>query len=149
MCAAYAARYTSEGCITRNSMRKKGYYEYRNGIYPRRLWVHIGKDLNELIEAEFDGCDPPDKEYGGVTYDGAVRKSDDTYGILVSFKTTKDMSTKYCCHEASHACDAIEAAIGMEHGGEASAYLIGWIADGINKARLGMGDFVEINDMEK
>ena len=37
-----------------------------------------------------------------------------------------------CCHEASDACEAIEDAIGMEHGGEPSAYLIGWIASCIN-----------------
>lgn len=55
----------------------------------------------------------------------------------------------YCCHEASQACDAIEDAIGMEHGGEPSAYLIGWIASCINKARLGIVDFVELKDKEK
>ena len=26
-------------------MRKQGYYEYDPVIYPRKLWVHIGKDL--------------------------------------------------------------------------------------------------------
>lgn len=53
------------------------------------------------------------------------------------------------CHEASHACDAIEGNIEMKHGGEPSAYLIGWIASCINKARLGIGDFVEIVDKEE
>ena len=130
-------------------MKKRGYYEYKNGIYPRKLWVHIGKDLKELIEAEFDGCEAPDKEYGGVTYDNAVRKSDDSYGILVSFKKPKDMTVGVCAHEASHAYDAIEDAIGMEHGGEASAYLIGWIASCINKARLDIGDYIEIKEKEK
>ena len=125
-------------------MKKRGYYEYENGIYPRRLWVHIGKDLEELIEAEFDGCEAPDKEYGGVTYDNIVKKRDGTYGILVSFQSIKDMAVSNCCHEASHACDAIEDVIGMEHGGEASAYLIGWISACINNARLGIGDFIEI-----
>lgn len=39
--------------------------------------------------------------------------------------------------------------LGMEHGG-CFAYLIGWIAPRINKkARLGIGDFVEIKDKEK
>nr|DAK94604.1 MAG TPA: hypothetical protein [Caudoviricetes sp.] len=36
----------------------------------------------------------------------------------------------------------------MQHGGEPSAYLIVWIASCINKARLGIGDFVEIKDKE-
>lgn len=130
-------------------MKKKGYYEYSNGIYPRKLWVHIGKDLNEVIDSCFEGCDYPDVDYDGATYDAATRKDDDSYGILVSFKYLKDMTMSVCCHEASHACDAIEDAIGMKHGGESSAYLIGWIASCINKARLGIGDFVEIKDKEK
>lgn len=54
------------------------------------------------------------------------------------------MTISVCCHETSHACDAIENGIDMEHGGEPSAYLIGWIASCINKARLGIGDFVEL-----
>lgn len=99
---------------------KKGYYEYENGIYPRKLWVHIGRDLNKLIETCFDGCEAPDADYGGVTYSNAVRKSDSKYGVLVSFPSTKDMTMKNCCHEASHVCDGIEEAIGMEHGDEAS-----------------------------
>lgn len=130
-------------------MKKKGYYEYGNGIYPLKLWVHIGKDLKELIDSGFDGCNAPDIDYGGVTYSDAVRKSDRRRGVLVSFQCQKDMSMDYCCHEASHDCDAIEDAIGMEHGDEPSAYLIGWIASCINKARLGIGDFVELKDKEE
>ena len=130
-------------------MKKKGYYEYSNGIYPRNLWVHIGKDLSEVIDSCFDKCDAPDSDYGGLTYADAVRKSDRKCGVLVSFQCSKDMSMDYCCHEASHACDAIEDAIGMKHGGEPSAYLIGWIASCINKARLGIGDFVELKDKEE
>lgn len=34
----------------------------------------------------------------------------------------------------------------MEHGGEPSAYLIEWVASCINKARLGIGDFVELKE---
>ena len=129
--------------------KKKGYYEYSNGIYPRKLWVHIGRDLNELIDSCFDGCDYSDVDYCGATYDSATRKDNDSYGVLVSFKCLKDMTMNVCCHEASHACDAIENAIGMKHGGESSAYLIGWIASCINKARLGIGDFVELKDKEE
>lgn len=129
-------------------MKKKGYYEYENGIYPQKLWVHIGKDLSKLINVEFDGCDLPNDGYVGLAYDEAIRKSDKWHGVLVSFKSVKDMTMSVCCHEASHACDAIENSIDMEHGGESSAYLIGWIASCINKARLGIGDFIEIKDEE-
>lgn len=43
-------------------MKKKGYYEYENGIYPLKLWVHIGKDLKELIDSCFDKCNAPDSD---------------------------------------------------------------------------------------
>ena len=128
--------------------KKKGYYEYENGIYPLKLWVHIGKDLKELIDSCFDKCNAPDSDYGGVTYSDAVRKSDNRRGVLVSFQCSKDMSMDYCCNEASHACDAIEDAIGMEHGDEPSAYLTGWIASCIHKTRLGIGAFAERTDKE-
>ena len=126
-----------------------GYFEYDPVIYPLKIWVHVGNGLSELIDSCFDGCKAPDEDYYGVTYDDAVRKRDRRRGVLISFQHTKDMLMDYCCHEASHACDAIEDAIGMEHGGEPSAYLIGWIASCINKARLGVGDFVEIKDKEE
>ena len=57
-------------------MKKKGYYEYGNGIYPLKLWVHIGKDLKELIDSCFDKCNAPDSDYGGVTYSDAVRATE-------------------------------------------------------------------------
>lgn len=96
-------------------MKKKGYYEYENGIYPLKLWVHIGKDLKELIDSCFDKCKAPDIDYGGVTYSDAVRKSDRRRGVLVSFPCQKVMSMNYCCHEASHVCDAIEEYTDLEN----------------------------------
>jgi len=76
-------------------MKKKGYYEYENGIYPLKLWVHIGKDLKELIDSCFDKCKAPDIDYGGVTYSDAVRKSDRRRGVLVSFPCQKVMSMNF------------------------------------------------------
>lgn len=125
-------------------MKKKGYYEYDPVIYPRKVWVHIGTDFKELAPKIFDGVEFSDKEYYGAVYGEVARKTDGMLGILVSFPTAKEMTMKVCSHEASHICDDIEKAIGMEHGGEASAYLLGWIADCINKARLGIGDFIEL-----
>lgn len=131
-------------------MKKKGYYEYGNGIYPLKLWVHIGKDLKELIDyTVLTSARLPILITGGVTYSDAVRKSDRRRGVLVSFPCQKVMSMNYCCHEASHVCDAIEEYTDLEHGGEPSAYLMGWIASCINNARLGIGDFVELKDKEE
>lgn len=129
--------------------KKKGYYEYDPVIYPRKLWVHIGDDFKELAPKAF--CNivvDENKDYYGVEYGEVIRKSDDKYGILVSFQKRKDMTMDICVHEASHVCDDLEKATGLEHGGESSAYLIGWIASCINKALLGIGDFVEVKDIK-
>ena len=129
--------------------KKKGYYEYDPVIYPRKLWVHIGYDLKELApKAFYNVVIDENKDYRGVEYGEVVRKSDDKYGILVSFPKRKDMTMDICVHEASHVCDDLEKATGLEHGGESSAYLIGWIASCINNARLGIGDFVEVKDIK-
>lgn len=130
-------------------MNRLGVYEYDPVIYPRKLWVHIGKDLEKLIDAEFYGCIPPEKEYGGVTYKEVVRKTDKKWGVLISFPASKGMTMGVCAHEASHACDDIEEALGIHHGGETSAYLLDWIASCINKARLGIGNFIEIKQPNK
>ena len=126
-----------------------GYFEYDPVIYPRKLWVHIGYDLKELApKAFYNVVIDENKDYRGVEYGEVVRKSDDKYGILVSFPKRKDMTMDICVHEASHVCDDLEKATGLEHGGESSAYLIGWIASCINKALLGIGDFVEVKDIK-
>ena len=126
-----------------------GYFEYDPVIYPRKLWVHIGDDFKELAQKAFyNVVIDENKDYRGVEYGEVVRKSDDKYGILVSFPNRKYMTMEICAHEASHVCDDLEKATGLEHGGESSAYLIGWIASCINKARFGIGDFVEVKDIK-
>ena len=126
-----------------------GYFEYDPVIYPRKLWGHIGYDLKELApKAFYNVVIDENKDYRGVEYGEVVRKSDDKYGILVSFPKRKDMTMDICVHEASHVCDDLEKATGLEHGGESSAYLIGWIASCINNARLCIGDFVEVKDIK-
>lgn len=122
-----------------------GYFEYDPVIYPRKLWVHIGDDLKELAPKAF--CNiviDENKDYSGVEYGEVIRKSDDKYGILVSFPNRKYMTMDVCAHEASHVCDDLENALNIKHGDEPSAYLLGWIASCINKSRLGIGDFIEL-----
>lgn len=129
---------------------KRGYYEYDPVIYPRLLWVFVGQKLKD-VEGEFVDSDGEDLKiesdnFHGLTLSEMERKADMAMGEAVVFCSKKDMTMNVCCHEASHVCDAIEEVTGMEHGGEASAYLIGWIASCINKARLGIGRFVEITE---
>jgi len=126
---------------------KRGFWEYDPVIYPRKLWVCIGQtegDMRGWFE-EIDGKDwsIECEDYDGLTISELRRKDNGEVGELVVFDSKKDMTMGICTHEASHVCDSIEEAIGMEHGGEASAYLIGWIASCINKARLGIGEFVD------
>ena len=80
-----------------------GYFEYDPVIYPRKLWVHIGDDFKELAPKAF--CNiviDENKDYSGVEYGEVIRKSDDKYGILVSFPNRKYMTMDVCAHEASH-----------------------------------------------
>ena len=134
-------------------MKRKGYYEYDPQIYPYLLCVSIGMDEEDVNKC-FEGTKG---EYLQVDFDctramtfGIVRKkSDKNMCSFVNFRSKADMRMSVCCHEASHVCDDIEGYIGAKHGNEPSAYLIGWIASCINKARLGIGDFVEIKDKEK
>lgn len=70
-------------------MKKKGYYEYENGIYPLKLWVHIGKDLKELIDSCFDKCKAPDIDYGGVTYPMLSGRATEDVAFLSRFRVRR------------------------------------------------------------
>ena len=133
-------------------MKRKGYYEYDPVIYPRRLCVAIGmnrEDANKCFEGRNGEVLKVDFSSSyALTYDIVIEKENKRLCSFINFASKDSMRMGVCCHEAYHACEAIENAIDMEHGGEPSAYLIGWIASCINKARLGIGDFVEIKDKE-
>ena len=134
-------------------MKRKGYYEYDPQIYPYLLCVSIGmdeEDVNkcfegtkgEYLQVDFDGT-------RAMSFGSVRKKSDKKMCSFVNFRSKAEMRMSVCCHEASHVCDAIEDYIGAKHGNEPSAYLIGWIASCINKARLSVGDFVEIVGKEE
>lgn len=117
------------------------------------LCVAIGmnqEDANKCFEGRNGGVLRVDfSNADAITYGNVREKSNKKLCSFINFASKNSMRMGVCCHEASHACDTIEGAIGMEHGGEPSAYLIGWIASCINKARLGIGNFVEIKDKEE
>ncbi len=130
-------------------MKKIGYYKFEQPIYPHLLCVGIGLQHKsaKLVFADDDNADLLEydfKESDGITCWGIHLRENGQRCILVLFENKKCMTMNICCHEATHACEHIELEIGMGHGGEASAYLTGWIASCINKARLGIGEFVEI-----
>lgn len=119
-----------------------GYYEYDPVIYPRKLWVYIGDRLSEVCDAFEDLV--PDKSYVGLSYEETVRKYDEAVGILVVFGSKNDMTIDNITHEAEHAMDFFETALGIDHGGESSAYLLGWIAKCIDAAKNERGKFIKI-----
>ena len=86
--------------------------------------------------------------YGGLVYDECVSRTGGYFGNLVVFPKKKDMTMKNICHEAFHVLSSINDVCDLERicngRNEHQAYLMGWICDCINKARLGIGDFIEI-----
>lgn len=127
-----------------------GYYEYNPNIYPRLLWVAIGASLQEL-QSLFDGL-PQEEDvvkFNGCVFEEVSRRGDDRLGVLVLFSSRKTMTMNTMSHEASHVVDEIEHIIGADHGGEPSAYLLGWVATCFNNARMKIGDYIVVNQEKK
>ena len=95
-----------------------------------------------------DGEPMSEGNYGGMVYDECMSRTEGYFGNLVVFPKKKNMTMKNICHEAFHVLSSISDACDLERTyngrNEHLAYLMGWICDCINKARLGIGDFIEI-----
>lgn len=117
-------------------------HEFDPVIYPYRLWVIIDKNPNVMVE-HF-------KEYVGkeiVFEDGDVdrleaftmpvqSKENQRYGVVIFFRSKRDMTYEIVAHESSHAAkylfEHINADI-SEH--EPFEYVVGWIAGCIEKVK--------------
>ena len=143
-------------------IKKKGYFEYNPQIYPRRLWVmydtseeEIDKCFTDKYGNPLDHGDEPmsNGSYGGAVYDECVSKAGGYLGNLVVFPKRRDMTLRNVSHEALHTLLSIYDVCGLElvpkGKNEHLTYLMGWISDCIDNARLGVGDFVEIKDKEE
>ena len=73
----------------------------------------------EILKVDFSNSN-------AITYYEVREKSNKKLCSFINFASKDSMRMGICCHEASHACDAIEDAIGMEHGGEPSC-LSDWL----------------------
>lgn len=93
-------------------MKKKGYYEYDPVIYPRMLCVAIGmnqEDANKCFEGRKGEVLKVDfSNSNAITYDEVREKSNKKLCSFINFASKDSMRMGICCHEASHACDAIE-----------------------------------------
>ena len=87
--------------------------------------------------------------YGGMVYDECMSKAGGYFGNLVVFPKRRDMALKNISHEALHTllsiCDVCGLDVVYKGRNEHLTYLMGWICDCIDNARLGIGDFIEVD----
>ena len=120
-------------------------YEFNPEIYPRLLWVCQCSDASDMIDA-FDMGATIDElnnmlEFSSATVTGVERNQDGKYGVLVFYKSKKNLTGSVIAHEAVHVADCIFAQLGMvkqdfTEKNEPYAYLVGWAAKCINQSRL-------------
>ena len=110
-------------------------HEFDFGIYPRRLYIAIGRDFVALRKdlQMRNGEELPLFEgecYGAATY-SVIDKSDLRYGLLIYFPSRKDMKAQYIAHEATHAalelCRDCDITVDFDNQ-EPIAYIVGFVA---------------------
>lgn len=118
-------------------MSKVKIREFDSQIYPVKLWIAIGRDDEFYSEQFEDVAEWPDTCDAIEQY--LYNKQTDRTGVLIRFESKARMTTKVNAHEATHAAmdifHAIRESICYDCQ-EPFAYLVGWIADCIDKARL-------------
>jgi len=118
-------------------------YEFDPLIYPFKLWVAITDDLKSISERFDDYPSGSEFEYKDsdkmIAFTQNVQQKSDRYiGAIVVFKKKKDCITRIIAHESTHVARILWDHIGeLETGMEADAYLVGWIAECIEKVKLG------------
>lgn len=120
-------------------------------IYPCRIWVGINPTFEQVSEM-FYGLNS-DMERIDIEVDQfnlnrfivarthtVASKKDGWIGLYVAIAKPKMMTAKFIAHEACHCADFICETFGVMSrkfdDGEAYAYLVGWIADCIEKVKL-------------
>lgn len=116
-------------------------HEFDPVLYPIRLWVSITNDLTEVrgrfvylgTTDEFDYKMTPKV---GAFMQMVTSKETGFMGALVVFKDKKYCTTKLIAHEATHVSREIwEHLNEIKTGFEADAYLVGWVAECIEKVK--------------
>ena len=122
----------------------KGYYPFRNGIYPRLLFVAVGlseDDANGMfcsergrLSLDWDGTD-------AATFDEIRDRDTLTYGSLVVFRSKGEMTPGTMAHEAVHVMDSYMDVLGIERAergtNEHLSYLLGWIVKCMDEVKKG------------
>lgn len=114
---------------------KDNLYEFDPQIYPRLVWVCIGKD--EPLKDMFDGVQPMDN-YCDADVSKVYRKDIERGGFLIRFENLDAVRCGILTHEAGHAALEIFRYIGAEvdvNNQEPFTYLLGFIGKCIGLAR--------------
>jgi hypothetical protein len=115
-------------------------YQFDPNIYPRLLWIAVGVDYACI--KDYFATDIPDldeSELAGV-YNARTEKPKKRGGILIRFKSKKEMTADIIAHESAHAALEIFDYIGCvadPKNQEPFAYLVGWIAGCCEKVKTG------------
>lgn len=124
-------------------------HEFDPQIYPFKLWVSVNPDFKALdrkfyfLSKERDVVDVREEDlfdnYSSAKTLVVAHKVEQTSGILIIITMPKKLDVATICHEACHFADFIAETVGFPQrsfdNGEAYAYLAGWCADCIDKAR--------------
>jgi hypothetical protein len=126
-------------------------YKFDPVIYPSKLWIGINPELETIskifygLDSNLNRIDITEQEYKHSHFSIAQtytvsHKKDGWIGTLVCIWRPKQLDIKTICHESAHCADFICENFGIETGrfdsGEPYAYMIGWIADCIEKVKL-------------
>lgn len=124
-------------------MSKCKVHEFHPQIYPRKLWVVKGGDVDSLKDmfTQTDGKELDFKgssQYLATTCNVMMKDESRLLGELIYFTSVKQMNAENISHEATHAALDIFSDLGCEvhyDNQEPFAYLVGWIADCIEQVK--------------
>ncbi len=116
-------------------------HEFDPVIYPYKLYVAITDNISSLSN-KFWHVEPGHMldtvdygNYGAISIKIVESRTND-FGVLVVFKSRKQMTIRTIAHEASHAAKFLFQHIGADiEPHEPFEYVVGWVADCIVKVK--------------
>lgn len=131
-------------------MSKFRIYEFHPQIYPRRVWVAVGGTFEDVKE-RFTAMNGQELEESedclATTYMVQAKRDEHYLGHLVWFPYKNSMTTKNITHESFHLASDMFALLGCKQhydNQEPFAYLVGWVADCIDKVKRNKVEFNKV-----
>ena len=127
--------------------KKTEVFSFDCNIYPRMLWVATSfGELKQFVRSYDDGTeetlDKIDDNNAAAITDHIFMPSIDRGGVIIRFRSKKDMTPDVVAHEATHAAIMIFDYCGCRispDNQEPFAYLVGWIVECCMKAKKDTG----------